>query len=113
MINIPLAQVPNQSLTLNLDGNLYDINIWACDNNGADLSTGIMAFDIAINGVAIVTGARALPDYPIIPYAYLEDGNFIVSTMNGDYPDWNQFGITQSLIYASQAELAMFQPVVL
>lgn len=104
MINIPISAIPSQSLSVNLDGNLYDLRIHACDDNGTP-GTEIMAVDLTINNVVIVTGVRALSDFPIIPAQYLENGNFIISTMNDDYPDWRQFGVTQSLIYASQAEI--------
>lgn len=99
MIDIPIANIPNQTLTINLDNNQYDLSIQAIDDNG------LVAVDLTINGTVIVTGIRALPDFPIIPSRYLENGNFIIETMNDDYPDWRQFGITQNLIYASQTEL--------
>jgi hypothetical protein len=108
MIQIPLVNIPNQSLSINLAGNLYDIRIHACRDNG-EYGTGIMAVSIAINNVVVVTGQRALPDFPIIPARYLENGNFLIQTMNDDYPDWRQFGITQNLIFASQAELDTFR----
>lgn len=104
MINIPITNIPNQTLSINLDGNTYDLNIQATGNNG-NLGTEIMAVDVIINNVAIVTGMRALPDFPIIPSRYLENGNFLISTMDDEYPNWRQFGITQSLIYVSQTEL--------
>jgi hypothetical protein len=103
MIVIPLTNIPNQSLSLTLNGSDYIINVHGTRDDGP--GTGIATFDIIRNDVAIVTGARALPDFPLIPARYLEDGNFIVETMNDEYPDWRQFGITQNLVYASQDEL--------
>lgn len=104
MIEVPLANVPNQSLSINLDGSQYDINVQAT-NGDAILGTLVMAFDIIRNGVAIVTGARSTPGSFLIPAAYLEDGNFILITMNDEYPDWQQFGVTQTFVFISQAEL--------
>lgn len=104
MIVIPLSNIPNQSLSINLEGNQYDIRAHACDDNSS-FGTGVVAFDITRNNEIIVTGIRALPDFPLIPARYLEDGNFLIQTMNDEYPDWRQFGITQNLIYASQDEL--------
>jgi hypothetical protein len=104
MMTIPITNIPNQTLSINLDGNIYDISISATNDIGL-LQSGIVAFDVVINNVVIVTGMRALPDFPIIPSRYLENGNFLVSTMGDEYPDWRQFGITQSLIYVSQSEL--------
>jgi hypothetical protein len=65
-----------------------------------------MAIDIIRNGTPIISGSRMVPGYPLIPYNYLEDGNFTMLTEDDAYPDYSQFGISQFLIYASQAEIA-------
>lgn len=105
MIQIPIVNVPNQSLTIQLDGNLYDIAIHATQDN-LDLTTGIMAVDITINNNLIINGVRAVSGFPLIPYEYLiVDGNITFVTQDDEYPDWRQFGITQYLIYASNDEL--------
>lgn len=104
MIQIPITNIPNQSLSIQLDGNQYDINIQSCQNDTVP-SDGIMAFDIIRNGVAIITGTRAVAGFPLIPAKYLENGNFIVVTANDDLPDWHEFGISQYLIFASESEL--------
>src|ERR1700753_2313607 len=97
MIEIPLQSLPNQQLAIQLDGALYTIYL-------KDI-IGLMAISIIRDGVTIIEGERMVPRYPILPYQYQEAGNFVILTANEDYPDWHQFGITQSLIYASQAEL--------
>jgi hypothetical protein len=104
MIQIPIANIPNQSFSINLDESQYDIRIHATSDRGIP-GNEIMAVTIIRDSVIIVSGMRAVSDYPIIPYAYLEDGNFFITTMNDEYPDWRQFGNTQYLIFASQAEL--------
>ena len=115
MIQIPIINVPNQSLSIQLDDNQWDIAIHATQDN-PDGSSGIMAIDITINNNIIISGVRATYGYSLIPYNYLiVDGNLYFVTQNDDYPDWRQFGITQYLIYASSAEIAeilngTFQP---
>lgn len=104
MIQVPILNIPNQSLSINLDNNQYNINIHATQDN-PDGSTGIMAVDLSINDVIILNGMRAVAGFPIIPYQYLVNGNFTFITTNDDYPDWRQFGISQYLIYASNSEL--------
>ncbi len=104
MIQIPITNIANQSLSIRLAGNQYDITIHACRDNG-EYGTGIVAFDIVRDNVVIVTGNRAVPGFPLIPARYLENGNFIVLSMDDEYPDWRQFGITQQLIFASETEL--------
>ena len=109
MIEIPLQAIPNQTLSVQLDNNQYDIVISAITSTTADNGTiaadVLMAVDIVRNNIPIVTGFRAVAGFPIIPYHYLENGNFSFLTMDDEYPDYRQFGITQSLIYASESEL--------
>lgn len=97
MLNIPLQAIPNQSLSVQIDQKTYDIRLRDCGN--------IMAVDIAIDNVDIVLGVRAVPQNFIIPYRYLENGNFFITSLEDEYPDWRRFGLDQFLIYASQAEL--------
>lgn len=103
MRQIELRQLPNQSLSITLSGNVYDITIRAVKTGDAQ----VMAVDVSINDVFIVRGCRAVAGYPIIPSLYLENGNFVIVTDNGDLPDYNLFQISQFLIYASPEELAM------
>lgn len=104
MMQIPLQNIPNQSLSLQLDGNLYDLNFHSV-SDGPDGNSGITGVDIAINNIVIVTGVRAVAGFPLIASYYQENGNFIFYTVNEEYPDWRQFGITQFLLYVSEAEL--------
>ena len=108
MMQIPITNIPNQSLSFSADGNQYDIRIHATSDNG-EPGSEIMAFDITINNIVIITGIRAVAGFPIIPSIYLQNGNFVVLTNNDDLPDWNQFGISQQLMYASEAELSAIQ----
>ena len=99
MVTIELAAVPNQSLTVTLAGNRYAITLKATGT--------VMAATIERNGVALVSGQRVVAGEPIIPYRYLaEDGNFIISTEGNALPDWQEFGASQFLFFASAAELA-------
>lgn len=105
MIQIPIISVPNQSFSIQLENNQWDISIHATQDN-TDGTTGIIAVDITINNNIIISGVRAMPLFPLIPYQYLiVNGNITFITMNNQYPDWRQFGITQYLIYASDTEL--------
>lgn len=97
MIEIPLANIPNQSFSIQLDNILYDITIKFIIN--------VMTMTIIRSGTEIISNFRITPNLKIIPYTYLENGNFAVITANNEYPNYNNFGINQSLIYASAAEL--------
>jgi len=97
MRTIPLVAIPNQRFTITVDDVRYDIAIKA--------ARGVMVCDIAINGTVIITGARVLAGEMLIPFKYLENGNFILLTEGGDLPDYRQFGNTQTLVFFTPAEL--------
>lgn len=97
MIEIPLQAVPNQKITTTLENNLYELTFRTCGN--------IMSVDIVRNSETIETGIRCEAGVPLIPYEYLEDGNFLILTQNDDYPWYEQFGITQYLVYLTFEEI--------
>lgn len=98
MQELPLINAANQSFDVTLDAGQFSIAIREAN--------GVMIADVALNGVAVVSGQPCLAGEPIIPYAYLQDGNFVFSTLNDDLPYWDQFGITQALYYLTDAEMA-------
>lgn len=97
MIEIALAVIPNQAFSIRLDNQVYDVTLKETD--------GVMSATIVRDGVTILSGTRVVAGTPLIPYEYLESGNFMLLTDDDDLPDYTKFGISQSLIYASQAEL--------
>lgn len=102
MQTLSLQAIPNQEFTVSLDNTLYDIRIVE--------TAGCMSVDITRAGVIVEQGARCVAGQALINYATLEGGfgNFIFLTGNNntDLPYYDQFGTTQTLIYASAAELA-------
>ena len=94
---IPIQAIANQSLSVPLDSNRWVISL--------KLAAGIMSATISRNDVTLVTGLRVTPGTPLLPYRYQEAGNFIFLTDGDAYPDYRQFGITQTLTYTSAAEL--------
>ncbi len=111
MINVPLNAVPNQSLSIQLDNINYFLIIKSIGfviPNPEDY-TNIMTVTVFINNTLIVSNTRAVNGYPIIPYIYLTNGNFIFVTENDDYPNYLNFGNNQYLIYASPSEMAQIQ----
>ena len=98
---INLEATPNQSLSANLDDSRYEITLKE--------TAGVMSVDIVRDTVTITQGARVAAGTPLIPYRYQEQGNFIFETEGGCIPFYDQFGITQFLIYASPSELVAFR----
>ena len=98
---IELQPIPNQSFTLTLDNDRYELTIKE--------SRGTVAADLIRDEVSLYRGLRIVAGTPLIPYTYRQTGNFIITTENGEIPYYTRFGITQFLIYASPAELEGFR----
>lgn len=94
---IPLAAEANQSFTATIDNVRYEIAL--------KTARGVLVCDITVEGVTVITGGRVLAGEMLIPYKYLETGNFIMTTVNDELPEWSQLGSTQQLYFFSPAEL--------
>lgn len=99
MFEIALTQEPNQSFSIVLDGSRFDISL-------RDIGADLMAVTIARDGVTLLDGARLVAGTPLLPYKYLEMGNFIFLVQGDAYPYWTEFGVTQSLLYLTAEEVA-------
>ena len=97
MIQLQIDPIPNQSFTVRLDNQRYDITLKE--------TRGVMSANIARNDVELLTGARVVAGTPLLPYRYQEEGNFFLLTDAGDLPDYTKFGITQSLVYLTIEEV--------
>ena len=100
-IRINIQPVANQSLSIALDNIQYDITIR--ETNGS------MSVDLTRDNQVVFQGSRVVAGTPVIPYRYLESGNFIFITQNNEQPYFTKFGNSQSLIYASPSELETFR----
>lgn len=94
---VPLQAIPNQSITLQIDNNFYELTI--------KTTRGITAVSITINNIVVVSSARAVAGEFIIQSKYLQNGNFAFYTPNNYLPDYTLFGTTQQLLYYSPSEL--------
>lgn len=100
MMDIELQAVANQSLSVQLDGARYDVTLREAG--------GVMAADVARDGVALVTGARVLAKVPLLPYAYQQVGNLVILTEDDAFPYYTEFGQTQFLVYVTPDEIAQY-----
>jgi hypothetical protein len=98
LIDVTLDPLPNQTVSLRLGDRLYTLTLKE--------TRGVMSIDIIRDGAVLVSGLRLVAGTPVIPYRYLEDGNFILFTDSGDLPEYGKFGATQSLVYLTAEELA-------
>lgn len=97
MIRIPLEATPNQFLTVYLEGSRYEITLKMCN--------GILSASITRDGQTLFNGLRVVAGVPLIPYSYLENGNFIFTTEDEELPVYTKFGSTQALYYLTMAEI--------
>lgn len=94
---VPLQPIASQSFTVTIGGNRWALRIIE--------TQGVMCADVSLNSVPLVSAMRVLAGEPIIPYAYLELGNFVVVTLAEELPAYSGFGVSQFLVYLSAEEL--------
>lgn len=98
MQELPLIQIANQQFSVELEARQWTITIKEAN--------GVMIADVNVDGDDVVTGTRILAGEPIIPYGYLQDGNLVLVTLDDALPYWDQFGVSQALVYLTNAEMA-------
>jgi len=101
MIQIALQPIARQSLSVQLGGAMYSIDIKDC----GQCITATVSRDL----VSLVSGIRIVAGTPLLPYRYLEHGNLILTTTGDANPDWRLFGSSQFLVYLSADELAQIR----
>lgn len=99
MIDIPLAPMANQSLSIPLGGNRYEITVKEAN--------GCMVCTIDRDGEVVVRNVALRPNDYVLPYRYGEagQGNFFFSVEDEQLPDWHMFGRTQYLVYVTADEI--------
>lgn len=97
MIQLSLQALPNQSFSVTLDDDFYDITVHQAYDT--------MCATIVKNNELILSGQRIIPGFPIIPYLYRSISNFVLTTLNDALPDYSQFNVSQFLVYASSFEV--------
>jgi len=100
MIDISIKSIPNQKVSVTINDIDFEISL---------KSTGVVIADITMDNVVILQGVKCLPNMPIIPYRYLEDGNFFFVTENEEYPDYTKFNVSQSLVYLTPDEMEAYR----
>lgn len=101
MIDVGIAALANQSLSIQLDERFYEIELREAN--------GVMSASITRDGVVLISNIRVTAGTPLLPYRYQEAGNFVMTTDGEAIPYWDQFGVTQFLVYLSAAEVAAYR----
>jgi hypothetical protein len=99
MFRIPLAAIPNQAISFNVDGAFWSIHVYqAIDHMYADVSR---------NGEVLITGTRCLVGEPLMPYQFMHLPNYGNFLFDAD-PDWTTFGESCNLLYLTLPEYKEF-----
>lgn len=102
MQTLAINAIPSQTLSfIDPDENQWDIGIRAVASS--------IAFSFTLNGTLLIQNVCAVAGYRIIPYDYLESGNFVLVTQAQQVPDYTQFGVTQQLLFLAAADIAAFR----
>lgn len=99
---IPLTAIPNQSFTATINGERWKLSLKSV--------VGGMCVDIEKDGKLMLAGSRITTGEPLIPYEYLQTGNFLLLTVSDDLADFSAFGVSQFLVYFSSEEIAALPP---
>ncbi len=102
MQTIPIQAIPQQTFSYVDPSN----NTWSIGIRNVGMQ---MAFSFSRNGVVLIQNVCAVAGYRIIPYDYLETGNFVLITKSFQIPDYTQFGTTQTLVFLSEADILAFR----
>lgn len=100
MIDIPIQAIANQQLSIPLDGHRFVLTLKE--------ASGGMVCTVERDGDIILQNQRLTGDNFVLPYNYLHSGlgNFFVFTQSEELPWWEQFGVTQFMVYATAEEIA-------
>lgn len=98
MIIVPLQAIPNQSFSIVLDNNTWGLKLKTVEDT--------TVVSMTLNGITVIDSARAVSGSFIIPSEYQESGNFLFTSASFQLPYFDQFGVTQALVYLNAAEMA-------
>ena len=101
MEQIDIQALPNQSFSYTNGDNTFDLLIKEAN--------GSMYMSITVNGTDIIDSVRIMPNQVIIPYLHLETGNFVITAQGDDNVYYDQFGVTQNLIYLTASDLVTYR----
>ena len=103
MYQVPLAAVPNQAVSFNIDGAFWQVRIFQAMTH--------MCADIRRNGDDVIKGIRCASGTPLMPYSYMYSPNF-GNFVFGAEPDWTNFGQSVSLLYLTASEFAEYSQLI-
>lgn len=101
MQEIVVENIPQQSFNVSLGDSQWTLSFRTANNASADCTLA----DIKKDGTDIATGILCIPNMPLIPYEYMQKGNFVFISSDDAYPNYTNFGVTNQLYYVPKEEL--------
>lgn len=99
MYQIPLTNVPNQTISFTVDGAFWSIRLFQAINH--------MCADVTRASSPIITATRCFGGFPIMPYPYMHAPNFGNFIFDSE-PDWELFDGRCNLYYLTADEFAQY-----
>lgn len=95
---IELNNIPNQVFNVTLDDNQYRVQVRTIQD--------LTFLSVWKNEEILFYNQICVPNEFINPYNYLStDGKFYFRCLDDEYPNYNQFGNTQYLLFLSKEEV--------
>ena len=99
---ITIDRIPSQQFTITLGEINYIIKLYSID--------GHMAYDINVDGRAVISGFKMVNDIPLLAYPHQEvNGNILLQVPEDEIPDYTRFGLSQFLYYLDETETAAYR----
>lgn len=99
MYLIELDQIPNQTFSVMLDNINYRVALRTIQ--------GLTYISVWANGDILFYNQLCTPNAFVNPFKYVGmGGKFYFKSTTGDYPNYKDFGINQTLYYLTKEEVA-------
>lgn len=98
MVRIDLDKIPNQVFTVLLENTLYKVQLRTIQ--------GLTYMSAWINDEPLFYSQLCSPNIYVNPYRYVgSGGKFMFSCLDNEYPNYNNFGNTQYLLFYTAEEV--------
>lgn len=99
MLLIPIKRIPNQIFSVVLNGTPYRVALRTIQ--------GLTFMSVWVNGVPLFYNQICTPNNWVNQYNYIStNGKFYFYSLDEEYPNYQQFGITQALYFLTPEEVS-------
>lgn len=95
-VQIPLNNIPNQTINITLDDVLYEITIQTINPH--------CVISIKADGETLISSFPLVPKQGLLPAYKKVGGQFYLASLTEEYPSYTDFEENCALIYVSDSE---------